>query len=86
MNYYKIKFEDSSETFDWYKSLLSYLSDDEYMLMSIHEHHLLEGVQPISEVYRMDQINFAGGVKETKIFPNKELEQSLLNKKQKHWH
>lgn len=86
MNYYKICFENGVEQYEWVKSSVSYLTDCENLVLSIQMNNIDPELTNVIAVYRQDQINSDGEVKETQIFPNKEIEDSLLNKKQHNWH
>ena len=85
MKHYKFVFENHPPYEEWVGSNISYLSDDEYVLLSIHDRNIDNRLEPVRATYRQDQTNSAGEIKETQIFPNKELEEQLLSKKQKHW-
>lgn len=85
MNYYKIVFESGEEDYEWITSSVSYLSDCENLLLSIQMHNSSPDLELITKADRLDQINSAGEVNQTQIFPNKQLEESLLKKKQQNW-
>lgn len=86
MKYYKYTFENGQTKSHWCDSGTPYLDDDEQVLLDIQGYNLVTRGVLVESIHRQDQLNSRGDINEVQIFPNKEIEQSLLEKKQKHWH